>query len=92
MKTKVVANDYGSDAAAVGFDAIQYAKKNFIDCVLIDTAGRMHNSKNLLQELEKIKRVSQTRCPFFIPETFGFCTIPIRSNIQPPKENRLQEQ
>jgi fused signal recognition particle receptor len=42
---KVISHDYGSDPASVGFDAIQYAKKNSIDCVLIDTAGRMHTQK-----------------------------------------------
>ena len=51
---KVIAHEYGADPASVGFDAIKYAKKNFINCVLIDTAGRMHTSKNLLKEIEKI--------------------------------------
>jgi len=66
---KVVANEYGSDPASVGFDAIQYAKKNFIDCVLIDTAGRMHTSKNLLKEIGKIARVCKPDIKIFVGES-----------------------
>ena len=51
---KVISQEYGADPASVGFDAIKYAKKNFIDCVLIDTAGRMHTATNLLKEDTKI--------------------------------------
>jgi len=50
---KVIAQEYGADPAAVGFDAITYAKKNKIDVVLIDTAGRMQNKDTLMQEIEK---------------------------------------
>jgi len=66
---KVIANEYGSDPASVGFDAIQYAKKNFVDCVLIDTAGRMHTSKNLLKEIEKISRVCKPDTKIFVGES-----------------------
>jgi len=66
---KVISQQYGSDPAAVGFDAIQYAKKNFINCVLIDTAGRMHTSKNLLKEIEKIVRVCKPDLKIFIGES-----------------------
>jgi fused signal recognition particle receptor len=66
---KVIAHDYGADPAAVGFDAIKYAKKNFIDCVLIDTAGRMHTSKNLLNEIEKIARVCKPDLKIFVGES-----------------------
>ncbi|MFH1586049.1 MAG: signal recognition particle-docking protein FtsY [archaeon] len=66
---KVIANEYGSDPASVGFDAIKYAKKNFIDCVLIDTAGRMHTSKNLLKEIEKINRVCKPDTKVFVGES-----------------------
>lgn len=66
---KVVAHQYGSDPAAVGFDAISYAKKNSIDCVLIDTAGRMHTAKNLLKEIEKIVRVCKPDLKLFIGES-----------------------
>ena len=66
---KVIAHDYGSDPAAVGFDAIKYAKKNFIYCVLIDTAGRMHTAKNLLKEIEKISRVCKPDAKLFVGES-----------------------
>jgi len=69
LGVKVVANEYGSDPAAVGFDAIQYAKKNLIDCVLIDTAGRMHTSKNLLKEIGKIVRVCKPDVKIFVGES-----------------------
>lgn len=65
---KVISHDYGSDPAAVGFDAISYAKKNKIQCVLIDTAGRMHTEKNLLREIEKISRVCNPDLKIFVGE------------------------
>ncbi len=65
---KVIAHEYGSDPASVGFDAIKYAKKNRIDVVLIDTAGRMHTEKNLLKEIEKISRVCKPDLKLFIGE------------------------
>lgn len=51
------AKDEGSDPSSVMFDAINYAKDNNIDIILCDTAGRLQNKKNLMNELEKIKRV-----------------------------------
>ena len=66
---KVIANEYGSDPASVGFDAIKYAKKNLINCVLIDTAGRMHTSKNLLKEIEKVARVCKPDTKIFVGES-----------------------
>ncbi len=66
---KVIAQEYGSDPAAVGFDAIKYAKKNEIDCVLIDTAGRMHTAKNLLKEIEKIAKVCNPDKKIFVGES-----------------------
>ncbi len=66
---KVISQNYGSDPAAVGFDAIKYAKKHFINCVLIDTAGRMHTSKNLLAEIEKISKVCKPDTKIFVGES-----------------------
>jgi fused signal recognition particle receptor len=66
---KVIAHDYGADPASVGFDAIQYAKKNSINCVLIDTAGRMHTQTNLLREMEKIVKVCKPDKKLFIGES-----------------------
>lgn len=65
---KLISHDYGSDPAAVGFDAIKYAQKNRIDVVLIDTAGRMHSEKNLIKELEKITRVNSPDLKIFVGE------------------------
>ncbi|MBS3084706.1 signal recognition particle-docking protein FtsY [Candidatus Pacearchaeota archaeon] len=65
----VISHDYGSDPAAVGYDTIQYAKKNKIKAVLIDTAGRMHTAKNLLREMEKIKRVCSPDRVIFLGES-----------------------
>jgi len=66
---KVIGHEYGSDPAAVGFDAIKYAKKNMIKCVLIDTAGRMHTDKNLLREIEKITKVCKPDLKLFVGES-----------------------
>jgi len=66
---KVIAQEYGADPAAVGFDAIAYAKKNHIDAVLIDTAGRIHTSKNLLKEIEKVARVCKPDTKIFVGES-----------------------
>lgn len=69
LGTKIIAHDYGSDPAAVGFDAIKYAKKNSISCVLIDTAGRIHTAKNLLKEIEKIVRICKPDTKIFVGES-----------------------
>ena len=53
----------GSDPAAVVFDAINAAKKRNADALIIDTAGRLHNKKNLMNELEKINRVLSRELP-----------------------------
>ncbi len=47
----------GSDPSSVIYDAIEYAKENSIDLVLVDTAGRLQNKVNLMNELEKINRI-----------------------------------
>jgi len=65
----VIARDYGSDPASVAFDAIQYAKKNHIKAVLIDTAGRMYTKHNLMKEMEKIVRVSKPDLKIFVGES-----------------------
>ncbi len=69
LEIKVIASNYGADPASVAFDAINYAKKNFINCVLIDTAGRMHTSKNLLKEMEKISRIAKPDLKIFVGES-----------------------
>ena len=54
----VIAQQTGADSASVVFDAIQSAKTKGIDLVIADTAGRLHNKSNLMEELSKIKRVA----------------------------------
>ncbi len=66
---KVISHEYGADPASVGFDAVKYAEKNNIDCVLIDTAGRMHTQKNLLREMEKIVKVCKPDKKIFVGES-----------------------
>jgi len=53
----------GSDPAAVAYDAIQAAVARGSDVVIIDTAGRLHTKKNLMEELKKIKRVADRALP-----------------------------
>jgi len=53
----VVKNQTGADPAAVAFDALQAAQARGIDVLIIDTAGRLHTKRNLMEELKKIKRV-----------------------------------
>ena len=59
----LVKQQEGSDPAAVVFDAIQYTKKKGADVLIIDTAGRLHNKKNLMDELAKINRVISRELP-----------------------------
>ncbi len=59
----VVKQQLGSDAAAVAFDTLSSAVANDYDVVLIDTAGRLHNKKGLMDELSKIKNVMQRVVP-----------------------------
>ena len=59
----IVKQNEGSDPAAVVYDAIQYAKKRKADVLIIDTAGRLHNKTNLMNELAKINRVIEKECP-----------------------------
>ena len=59
----VIKQQQGSDPASVAFDTLQSAKANDADVVLIDTAGRLHNKINLMNELTKIKNVMQKVVP-----------------------------
>jgi len=55
---KTIKHKYGADAAAVAFDAVNYARSHGTNTVLVDTAGRMQTNRNLLDEMKKIIRVS----------------------------------
>ena len=59
----LVRQNEGSDPAAVVFDAIAYAKRKQADVLIVDTAGRLHNKVNLMNELAKINRVIERELP-----------------------------
>lgn len=59
----IIKHQEGSDPAAVAFDGIQAAKSRNIDVVLIDTAGRLHNKINLMEEIKKVRRVVEREYP-----------------------------
>lgn len=62
-KVKIVTNEQGADPGAVVYDSIQATKARNADVLLIDTAGRLHNKVNLMEELKKISRVVQKEFP-----------------------------
>ena len=66
---ELIKQSEGSDPAAVVFDAVHAAKKRGADVRIIDTAGRLHNKKNLMTELEKINRVVDKELPDCLRET-----------------------
>lgn len=59
----IIRHQEGADPAAVVFDAIQSAKAHNTDLLMVDTAGRLHNKKNLMEELNKIRRVIDKNFP-----------------------------
>ena len=65
----IVKHQEGSDPAAVIFDAIQAAKARNVDLLICDTAGRLHNKKNLMNELEKINRIIDRELEGYKKET-----------------------
>ena len=66
---EIVRQNEGADPAAVVFDSLSAAKARGCDAVLVDTAGRLHNKANLMNELNKISRVIQRECPESSKET-----------------------
>ena len=65
----IIKQHEGADPAAVVFDAMSAAKARKSDLVLVDTAGRLHNKQNLMNELNKISRVIDRECPESSRET-----------------------
>jgi fused signal recognition particle receptor len=61
--TEVIRTRAGGDPAAVLFDALEAANARHIDCVIVDTAGRLHTKANLMAELEKMRRTAQRLVP-----------------------------
>ncbi|MBQ2287324.1 MAG: signal recognition particle-docking protein FtsY [Lachnospiraceae bacterium] len=66
----IIAGHEGSDPASVVFDAVQAAKARNADILICDTAGRLHNKKNLMEELKKINRIIDREYPEAYRETF----------------------
>ncbi len=77
-RVPIVKHEEGADPAAVLYDAIQSAKANDADLLLVDTAGRLHNKKNLMDELNKMRRIldrdypeADVRCILVLDATTG---------------------
>ena len=64
----MIAQNEGSDPSAVVFDAVQSAKSRGADLLLVDTAGRLHNKKNLMEELKKMDRIITNNAPGCVRE------------------------
>ncbi|MCP8323740.1 MAG: signal recognition particle-docking protein FtsY [Candidatus Methylarchaceae archaeon HK02M2] len=71
LSVKVIMQKYGADPAAVARDAVLYAKSHKKDVVLIDTAGRMQTSKNLMEEMSKIIRVVKPDLKIFVGDALA---------------------
>lgn len=69
LKVRVIKHKYGADPTAVAFDAINHAKAQGIDFVLIDTSGRMQTNRNLMGELSKIKRITNPKLTILIVDS-----------------------
>ena len=77
---RVVRHQPGADPSAVLFDAVQYAKAHNIDVVLADTAGRFHNRANLMNQLEKIRRVMKPDLIVYVDEAVAGNDAVIRAD------------
>lgn len=66
---ELIGGQDGADPAAIVYDAVQAAKARHADVLLVDTAGRLHNKKNLMEELKKINRVLEREYPDAYRET-----------------------
>ena len=71
LNLKIIAQNYGSDPAAVAKDAVLYAKSHKVDCVLVDTAGRMQTSSNLMEQIAKITKVVNPDMKIFVGDSLA---------------------
>ncbi|MCP8307806.1 MAG: signal recognition particle-docking protein FtsY [archaeon] len=71
LSVKAITQKYGADPAAVARDAVLHAKSRRIDVVLIDTAGRMQTSRNLMEEMSKITRVVNPDLKIFVGDALA---------------------
>lgn len=60
---EVIAGQYGADSAAIAYDALEAAINRKVDYLIIDTAGRLHTKKNLMEEMKKMHRSLQKKAP-----------------------------
>jgi len=84
IDVKVIKHQYGSDAAAVAFDAVKYAEQKGLDVVLIDTAGRQQVNVNLMEEMKKIARVNK-------PDIVIFCADSMTGNDAVEQARKFNE-
>lgn len=70
VNCEVIAGQYGADSAAVAFDATQAARRRGVDFLVVDTAGRLHTKKNLMEEMKKIHRSVRKVMPTAPHETW----------------------
>jgi fused signal recognition particle receptor len=68
LDKKVITHEQGGDPAAVIYDAVEYAEANDVDVVLGDTAGRLHTSSDLMDQLAKIERVVEPDLTVYVDE------------------------
>ena len=68
---KFIKHQAGGDPAAVAFDAVEHAKAKHRDIVMIDTAGRMQTTSNLMDEIKKIKRVAKPDLIMFVGDSLA---------------------
>jgi fused signal recognition particle receptor len=71
LGVKIIKDKAGSDPAAIAYDAIEHAKARHKDVVLIDTAGRMQTNTNLMDEMHKIKRVTDPDMIIFVGDSLA---------------------
>ncbi|MDY6779341.1 MAG: signal recognition particle receptor subunit alpha, partial [Halobacteria archaeon] len=71
LDKKIIKHDKGGDPTAVIYDAVEYAEANDVDVVLGDTAGRLHTSDDLMNQLSKIERVVEPDLTVFVDEAIA---------------------
>ena len=77
---KIIQHQQGADPSAVLFDTVQYAKAHKVDVVLADTAGRFHNRANLMNQLDKIRRVMDPDLIVYVDEAVAGNDAVIRAD------------
>ena len=71
LSLKLIAQKYGADPAAVARDAVLYARSHKVDCILVDTAGRMQTSRNLMEQISKITSVVRPDMCIFVGDSLA---------------------